>query len=173
VELWVEDEHRLGLQPLTRKGWFPKGQGATVKVQPRYEWMWLYGFVNPQSGNNYYLILPEVNTKLFNLSLKNFAKEQRVKEDNKLIILVIDQSGFHCGKGLKIPKGIVVEYLPPYSPHLQPAEKLWPLTNEPLVNRHFKTIEEMETKQIEACQYLSKQKEYVSNATMFHWWPVV
>ncbi len=31
-----------------------------------------------------------------------------------------------------------------YSPELQPAERLWSLVDEPLVNEHFETIEAME-----------------------------
>ena len=35
----------------------------------------------------------------------------------------------------------------PHSPELQPAERLWPLTNEPLANRHFADLDAMETLQ--------------------------
>ncbi len=48
VELWCEDEHRLGLKPIIRKVWSPKGERPTVKVHQRYGWTYLYSFVRPK-----------------------------------------------------------------------------------------------------------------------------
>ena len=45
VELWCEDEHRLGLKPIVRKVWSPVGERPSVKVHQRYEWSYLYSFV--------------------------------------------------------------------------------------------------------------------------------
>ena len=41
VELWCEDEHRLGLKPIIRKVWSPIGRRPQVKVHQRYEWTYL------------------------------------------------------------------------------------------------------------------------------------
>jgi hypothetical protein len=41
LELWCEDEHRLGLKPIIRKVWSPIGQRPMVKVHQRYEWTYL------------------------------------------------------------------------------------------------------------------------------------
>jgi len=38
---------------------------------------------------------------------------------------------------VRIPKGVHLFYLPPKSPELQPAERLWLLTNEAIANRSF------------------------------------
>ncbi len=45
VSLWAEDEHRLGLLPVVRRVWAPKGQRPTAPVERRYEWLYVYGFV--------------------------------------------------------------------------------------------------------------------------------
>ena len=50
VEIWAEDEHRIGLQPLTRKVWVEAGEVPTAQVNWKREWLWLYGFVQPQTG---------------------------------------------------------------------------------------------------------------------------
>ena len=50
VELWCEDEHRLGLKPILRKVCSPIGQRPTVKVHHRYERSYLYSFVRPNTG---------------------------------------------------------------------------------------------------------------------------
>ncbi len=45
---------------------------------------------------------------------------------------------------LQVPEGIHLFPLPPYSPELQPAERLWPLIDEPLANKAFNSIDEVE-----------------------------
>lgn len=145
---------------------------TVVKINPHYEWIWIYAFVNPQKGETFWLILPTVNISLFNLALKEFAKT-KLKNKNKIIILVIDRAGFHKGDDVKTPEGIIPLFLPPYSPELQPTERLWPLTNEGIANRNFKSLDELEQKQIQRIQELLNQKQIITARTLFHWWPRV
>ena len=74
VELWCEDEHRLGLKPIIRKVWSPIGEKPLVKVHQRYEWTYLYAFARPNTGEVYWLILPTVNAEVFSLALETFAR---------------------------------------------------------------------------------------------------
>ncbi len=37
-----------------------------------------------------------------------------------------------------------VVYLPPYTPELQPAETLWVHVDEPIVNKHFDTLADLD-----------------------------
>jgi hypothetical protein len=50
VDLWAMDEHRIGLKPILRRVWALKGSTVTARVAARYEWMYIYAFVHPQSG---------------------------------------------------------------------------------------------------------------------------
>ncbi len=70
-------------------------------------------------------------------------------------------------------RGIHLVFLPPYSPEVQPAERLWPLSNEPLANRVFTSLDELEEVQAERCRWLQAHPEIVQAHTCFHWWPVV
>jgi transposase len=72
-----------------------------------------------------------------------------------------------------VPEGLHLVWLPPYSPELQPAERLWPLTNEPLANRSFADLAELGAIQAQRCLTLQVQPERVRAATLFHWWPLV
>lgn len=65
--------------------------------------------------------------------------------------------------------GITLEFLPAYSPELQPAERLWTLVDEPLVNQHFETIEQIEEQLIKRCNILTTMKEEIKNLTNYHW----
>lgn len=170
--MWSFDEHRVGLQPVIRRIWAKKGVPTVVSINPHYEWTWVYAFVNPQKGETYWLLLPTVNIDLFNLALKEFHKAQN-PINNKIIILVVDRAGFHDGEGIEIPEGIILLFLPSYSPELQPAEKLWPLSNEAVANRTFKDLDDLEEQQIERIKKLIGQKQIISAETLFHWWPRV
>lgn len=47
VQVWAEDEHRLGLLPILRRVWAPKGQRPITPVRRTYAWLYVYGFVRP------------------------------------------------------------------------------------------------------------------------------
>ena len=40
-------------------------------------------------------------------------------------MLIRDQAGWHKSKSLELPENIILKSLPPYSPELNPVEKLW------------------------------------------------
>ena len=63
---------------------------------------------------------------------------------DKHVILVLDGAGWHVARDLVVPEGVELMFLPPISPQIQPAERLWPLTNEPIVNEYFETLEELD-----------------------------
>ncbi|WP_201387753.1 IS630 family transposase [Ktedonobacter sp. SOSP1-52] len=170
VELWSQDEHRIGLKPVLRRVWARKGSRVRAVVRHRYQWMHLYGFVEPQSGKTSWLLMPTVNTAAFSLALAAFAQEQGAGPD-KRILLVLDQAGWHKSGDLVIPEGLHLLFLPSHSPELQPAERLWPLSNEPLANRVFSSLDELEDVQVARCRWLQAHPEMIRGRTSFHWWP--
>ena len=170
VELWTTDEHRLGLKPLLRRSWQPVGLPFVVPVWPRYKWLWVYAFVCPQTGESFWLIAPTVNTAWFNLSLREFAKAVGAG-CHKRIVLVLDGAGWHTSKGVELPVGIELVFLPPYSPQLQPAERLWPWLNEAVSNRVFETLDALEEAVAERCRVIDGWQDLVSSLTLFDWWP--
>jgi transposase len=154
VELWATDEHRIGLKPLLRRVWAPIGQRPIATVQHRFAWRYLVGFVHPASE----------------VELAEFAR-QAGASPTKQIVLVLDRAGWHTSVTLRVPDHVHLLFLPPYSPELQPAEHLWPLTNAALVNQHFATIEDLEDAQFARCTALQQRPELVRSTTCFHWWP--
>jgi transposase len=171
VELWCEDEHRLGLKPITRKVWSPIGERPSVRVHHRYEWTYLYSFVRPNSGEVHWLILPSVNARVFSVALEHFAREVGAGNNRRRILLVLDRARWHTGGEVEVPEGIELEFLPKASPELQPSERLWPLSNEGVANRHFDELEELEEALIERCVALRDQPEVIRSYTRYHWWP--
>ena len=114
VEVWAVDEHCLGLKPVTRRVWVDEWTTPIAEVNWRYEWLWLYGFVQPQTGKTYWWILPFVRTDLFNRVLGDFAQHFGIGK-RKHVLLVIDQAGWHMSKQVQVPEGLHLMPLPPYS----------------------------------------------------------
>jgi hypothetical protein len=171
VELWCEDEHRLGLKPIVRKAWSPVGERPRVRVHQRYQWTYLYAFARPNSGEVHWLILPTVNAAVFSVALEHFAREVGAGE-SKRVLLVLDNAGWHTAKRkLKVPDGIHLEFLPSHSPELQPSERLWPLSDEALANRHFEAIEELQEVLVGRCVALRGQPELIRSYLRYQWWP--
>ena len=43
VEIWTEDEARIGLQPIVRRVWWEKGGNRPLaEHRTRYEWEYVY-----------------------------------------------------------------------------------------------------------------------------------
>jgi transposase len=170
VELWATDEHRIGLKPILQKIWCVDGQRPLAPVQHRYEWRYLVGFVHPSSGRTIFHLATSVSIPLFEAELAVFARQVGAGA-KKQIVLVLDRAGWHSTQRLRVPNHVHLLFLPPHSPELQPAEHLWALTNEPLVNRHFARIEDLEEAQLAQCAALQRQPERIRSTTLFHWWP--
>ncbi|MEO0852810.1 MAG: IS630 family transposase [Cyanobacteria bacterium J06648_11] len=170
MDVWAFDEHRLGLQPIVRKVWAPIAERPIAPVNPRYQWTYLYGFVHPQTGVTEWLILPRVNVEWFNRALKEFASAVGAGAD-KRILLVLDGAGWHRSHHLEVPEGIHLEFLPPYSPQLQPAERLWSLADEAIANQCFDSLDELEDMLAARCCQLLECQQQIQALTYYHWWP--
>jgi transposase len=170
VELWTMDEHRVGLIPILRVVWAKRGHRPVVAARPRYEWLYLAGFVHPESGRTSWWIVPTINAQVFSAILEAFAEEQQVGP-GKRILLMLDGAGWHTGSEVQCPEGIELVSMPPYSPELQPAEHLWELCDEPLVNKNFKSLAELTSTLGERCCQLTEQTQIIRSTTLFHWWP--
>lgn len=171
VELWCMDEHRIGLKPVLRKVWAPTGQRPVIATYPRYEWLYLYAFVQPETGRTIWYILPEMNLKAFQVVLDNFANS--LEAEHKHILLVMDNASWHTSPNLVLPQSIEAVFQPSYSPELQPAEHLWALSDELVTNRCPDDLDDLEQRLSVQCERLLKQPERVKAHTLFHWWPRV
>ena len=170
LEIWAFDEHRLGLKPVIRRIWAKKGQRPVAVSSHKYEWLYLYAFVRPATGEVVWWIANTVNVALFQSILDAFAKERSLAED-KPAVLLLDNAGWHHGKDLKLPDGLNPCYLPAYTPELQPAERLWTLTDEPIANKAFDSLEDLANILGQRCCTLSSQPERIKASTKFSWWP--
>lgn len=170
MEAWAFDQHRVGLQPILRRVWAPKGNRPVVPVQPRYEWVYGYAFVQPSTGRTYWLLLPTVNAAIVSQALALFAGEVGAGP-NRRILLTLDQAGFHTAQAVEVPEGLERAFLPAHSPELQPAERHWPLLDQALANHHFADRAALLDVLEARCLELREQPEVIRAHTRYHWWP--
>jgi hypothetical protein len=152
--------------------WRKKGQRPIVTVQHRYKWTYLYGFVCPESGQTFWLLLPAVAAYVWSAALAEFASALGCGP-HKQVVLVIDQAGWHISDEVVVPDGLHLLFLPPYSPELQPCERLWSLSDEALANTHFANLDALIEAQAERCRKLLELPDVIRTHTQFHWWPTL
>jgi hypothetical protein len=81
------------------------GERPTARFKRGYEWTYLYGFVRPQSGEVFWLILPTVNTELFSLALREFAKGVGAGKKKRVMFWWWTRPGGTRGAKWRSPKG--------------------------------------------------------------------
>jgi transposase len=109
-----------------------------------------------------------VNKPVFEQLRVLFARESGAGR-TRHIVLVLDNAGWHGPEGLERPDGMTLVFLPPYSPELQPAERVWRLLDEAVVNRHFAPLTAPDAALGARCRHLGP--ETIRPHTAFHWWP--
>jgi transposase len=121
TRLWYHDEARFGLHLPRYRRLTARGVKPVQPFEPLYEYCWLYAAVEPASGESFMLQLPRLDAECFELFLRqlSFAAEE------SLNVLVLDNAPAHVKRSLVVPENIVLLWLPPYSPELNPVERLW------------------------------------------------
>jgi transposase len=153
-----------------RRVWAKRGRRPVATAEPRYAWLYVYGFVRPASGAVEWFLGNRVNTALFAAVLARFAAAVGAGR-GKTVILVLDRAGWHASERLAVPAGVRLVFQPPYSPELQPAERLWPLAREAVANETFASLAELDQALAARCLELAERPEVIKAHTRFHWWP--
>ena len=170
VQAWAQDEHRLGLLPVVRRVWAPRGRRPLAAVRRRYAWLYADGCVRPSTGRTWWCLLPAVSVEAFELALAEFARDEGIGAARRAV-LAVDRAGWHASPRLAVPEGVHLAFLPPYAPELRPAERPWPLLDEPVANRAFADLGELEAALVGRCRALEADRRTVKAHARFHWWP--
>jgi transposase len=95
----------------------------------------MWAAVDPIAGAIAAMITPTVNTELMGVFLEGLSRMLARPEH---AVLVLDNAGWHVAKALKVPENLTLLPLPPYSPELNPVERLWQwLRSHQLSNRTY------------------------------------
>jgi len=147
------DEARFGQQGTLTDVWARTGSRPRAVRQTRYDWVYLWAAVEPATGESAALVAPHVNTGTMNAFLTILDRERKADEH---FVLIMDQAGWHKSRDLRLPDGITVLLLPPYSPELNPTENLWHyLRSHYLSNRSYADYDALLTAGTEAYRKLT------------------
>lgn len=136
----------------------------------RFKWLHVTAFVAPATGETVWFLSNGLSKPFFERLLAEFAREVGAGTRCRAVVL-LDNAGWHTQPNLTVPEGVRLIYLPPYTPELQPAETLWPLVNEPVVNQHIANLDELERVVEQRCTTLTDQHEIIRSRTSFRWLP--
>lgn len=121
VRFFCGDETRVGLKTLGGRKITAKGIKPIGSVQWQFKATYIYGIVEPKTGEHFFFEFSHLNTDCFEVFLNLVS--QQFKDD--LLIIQLDNGRFHKAKRLKVPNNIILVFQPPYCPELNPIEQVW------------------------------------------------
>jgi transposase len=138
--IYFQDESRFGLFTRNGRRLTIRGVKPICPYHHKFENTYLYGAFSPITGSHLILDLPECNTDWF----QSFLDELSLLDKDEFKIVILDNGAFHKAKRLRIPDNMALLFLPPYSPELNPAEKIWQEMKRRLCMKVFKSIQELQ-----------------------------
>ena len=102
--------------------WYKRGQRPPGLADKRFTFAYIFAAVEPGTDNAFALIMPYADTDAMQVFLDRFSKTIAADEH---VAMIADQAGWHVSNNLKVPTNISLVRLPPYSPELNPVERLW------------------------------------------------
>ena len=146
VEVWFQDEARIGQKNSLTRVW---GQTGSRPVAPKdlgFASAYVFGAVCPSAGRAAALIMPICNTLAMTHHLSEISSQ--VAADAHAVV-ILDGAGWHSSHGLVVPGNITLLPLPPYSPELNPVERIWHyLRSHWLANSVFRSLADI----MDACE---------------------
>ena len=149
-----------------RRAWAPPGVRPLVPRRIEREYGYAYAAVAPHEGALVSLVLPEVNAELMSLFLAEVAR--RYPKD--FILMVLEGAGWHKAGELIVPAKMRLEWLPPRSPELNPAEHGWEELREKwLGNRLFESQAAVDRQVAAGLAALETDPQRVASLVGFEW----
>ncbi len=141
IEIWWQDEARVGQKTKLTRRWAPRGTRPTAPMDQRTKSAWIFGAICPGRGIGAALVLPRCNTQAMQWHLEEISSQVA---PGAHAILILDQAGWHTTGKLEIPANITLHPLPPRSPELNPVENIWQFMRDNwLSNRIFASYDQI------------------------------
>ncbi len=139
VNLYFQDESRFGLKTHVGRCLTARGLKPIVKYKHQFASTYLYGSYSPLDGDSFVWEINGVNNSIFEAYLEAFSNHQ--PDEHKIV--VIDNAGFHATKHIHVPVNISLLRIPPYTPELNPCEKIWHYIKQRFKNKLFESMDEL------------------------------
>jgi transposase len=123
--------------------WAKRGKQPKVKSAPTQEKVAFSGFINPNTGQ---LIIKECNKFNYETIMEAIYHFQKTQNTDRKVLIIMDNAPWHK-KAVRLLREENIEnieflFLPPYSPELNPIERIWRITRrERTHNVYFDKLE--------------------------------
>lgn len=149
---------RLGLRAQVRRVWAPRGIKIRQKLQLRYEWQYLVLGLNGVSGQLRWGWTERMRQGDLGPVLKGWELEG----------VVWDRAGSHRGKQLA-ELGLKRVFLPPYSPELNPAERVFEELRRAVEGRVFASLADKQAVVEKELKQLADDTERLKQLAGWRW----
>lgn len=141
VEIWWQDEARLGQNNGSVRQWARKGTRPRQPADQSYQNACLFGAICPARGKGAALMMPKANVRAMQAHLDEISLAvARLAH----AVVLMDRAGWHTTARLKVPTNITILLLPSKSPERNPMENVWQDMRQTwLSNRVFETCSDI------------------------------
>lgn len=129
MTLWARKLTGKGIQPIGTEQWC-------------FDYLWLYGVIEPKTGESYFAEFSHVDGVCFQEYLRWFSA--RYPDD--LHLIQVDNGRLHTWSELELPENIILLFQPPYCPQVNPIERLWKEIKKLLKWELFNSLDELRYK---------------------------
>jgi hypothetical protein len=167
IEVWFQDEARVGQRGTLTRMWAPKGRRPRVIRQQQFEAAYVFGAVCPAEGKAAALVMPTANAETMQHHLDLIAA---TVAPGKHGVLVADGAAWHVTGKLLIPANLSILPLPPYSPELNPVEQVWQqLRQSDWANRCFTDYDQIVDVCCQAWNQFANQPDTIRSLCTRKW----
>ena len=152
---------RLGLRGTVRRVWGRRGVKVRQAVQFTYEWRYLFLAVDASAGRLHWCWLP-------NLTTPQIAGAVRGLGQTDLKGLVWDRGASHRTAAVRAV-GLPLVELPPYSPELNPAERVFEELRRVVEGKIYATLDDKVAAVVAYLEWLEADPERVRSLTNWRW----
>ena len=127
IELWWQDEARVGQKNKIARRWARRGTRPRAPHDQRTNSVYIFGAICPQQGKGAALVLPKCDTQAMSLHLAEVAQAVAPGAHG---VMLMDRAGWHRAKDLVVPDNLTLVLLPARAPELNPVENIWQFLRE-------------------------------------------
>lgn len=152
---------RLGLHSQLRRRWFPQGERLVQPQQMVFEWCWLYLAVDVLQGRLFWCWQDRLRSDCVCASVEQW-KQSGING------LIWDNAPSHRSKVVG-ETGMSLGYLPPFSPELNPAERVFEEVRRWVEGVLYDSVSAKREAVEIYLRELSSDVERVKRLTCWHW----
>lgn len=121
IAYWCQDETRIGFRTEPGRKITSKGVKPQQLLQWHYDYYYIYGLIEPVGGSSFFYEFSHFNSDCMAVFLDKFVEEH----PEPLHIIQLDNAPSHTAKKLNVPDNVILLFQPPYSPEVNPIERVW------------------------------------------------